>query len=273
MADSPCALEQVDFATYATLNGSTAGGSGWYSQLNPAVPPTALRDTTARPMLPPSTSSSLPTASATASASSKPSGGLQVGLSVGLSGLFVVLAVVATWYFFRRRQRSVRRSEKSSLHSLSWTPDMHSLRSSTVASASSTSHDAATLNAKAASGRVLRSAERDGAQTPGKLGDSVECPSALPESLTVPSSRSHRPFSRTLRRPLRCLRGVRDRHLWFKCDSSATATRLRHAPDGDRHARLVPIRRRPTSLNITKRSGGAADRHRANRPERAARAS
>ncbi|GAA5983237.1 hypothetical protein JCM10908_000206 [Rhodotorula pacifica] len=170
----------IDSVVYANLD-ALSGGINWYSVMNPAVPPAGFRDTTASPMLPPSTSSSGAASSPTSLQTGGLSGGTRFGLGIGLGGLSVVLAILAAWYYFRIRRRASARKGTSarsdaSLHSLSWTPSMHSLRSSTLdhtATGSSTClwvggpHAATTTSHEhESSANGLTYSLRPGAQTP-----------------------------------------------------------------------------------------------------------
>lgn len=160
----------IDSVTYAYLD-DTPGGPAWFSNMNPAIPPTALRNTTASPMLPPSTSSATTTNMPTSLQGGGHSGGINIGLGVGLGGLFVVLAILAAWYLFRvRRRASARKSASSqrstSLHSLSWTPDMHSLRSSVVDSPATGSSTCLWLGGPNAASATMR--EYDGTAGPSR---------------------------------------------------------------------------------------------------------
>ncbi|GAA5883381.1 hypothetical protein JCM3774_004869 [Rhodotorula dairenensis] len=171
----------VDSVTYADLV-ATPGGANWFSIMNPAVPPSGLRNTTASPMLPPSTSiattSSLPTSLQHQGGTPN---GLGIGLGLGLGGLLAILAVVGAWYLFRLRRRASSKAgtpsqRSTSLHSLSWTPSMHSLRSSTIESPATGSSTCLWLGGPNASSATIREhdemahrpsgSSRPGAQTP-----------------------------------------------------------------------------------------------------------
>jgi hypothetical protein len=164
---------QIDSVTYAYLD-EVPGGPAWFSNMNSAIPPTALRNTTATPMLPPSTSSATTTNMPTSLQGGGNSGGISIGLGVGLGGLFVILAILGAWYLFRvRRRASARKSALSqrstSLHSLSWTPDMHSLRSSIAESPATGSSTCLWLGGPNAASATMR--EYDASAT-GPTGSS-----------------------------------------------------------------------------------------------------
>ncbi|TKA56830.1 hypothetical protein B0A53_01231 [Rhodotorula sp. CCFEE 5036] len=163
----------IDSVTYAYLD-EVPGGPAWFSNMNSAIPPTALRNTTATPMLPPSTSSATTTNMPTSLQGGGNSGGISIGLGVGLGGLFVILAILGAWYLFRvRRRASARKSALSqrstSLHSLSWTPDMHSLRSSIAESPATGSSTCLWLGGPNAASATMR--EYDASAT-GPTGSS-----------------------------------------------------------------------------------------------------
>ena len=192
------------------------GGPAWYSEMNSAIPPTALRNTTATPMLPPSTSSATTTSMPTSLQGGSDSGGMGIGLGVGLGGLFVVLAILAAWYLFRiRRRASARKSASSqrstSLHSLSWTPDMHSLRSSIVDSPATASSTCLWLGGPNAASATMR--EYDGSATIAggssrPRADTPGAPTKSAAALTLERGPNRSPSSR-----LQTLRSFRPRRV------------------------------------------------------------
>ncbi|BGP16506.1 hypothetical protein JCM10213v2_004508 [Rhodosporidiobolus nylandii] len=83
----------------------------WSSYFNSAVPPNNLRDTTATPFLPSSTSSASPTSPISSSSGGGGVNKLAVGLGAGLGGACLLIAVgVAVWLFLRRRRPPSRPS-------------------------------------------------------------------------------------------------------------------------------------------------------------------
>lgn len=208
---------QIDYVTYADV-ATTPGGENWFSIMNPAVPPSGLRNTTASPMLPPSTSTATTTSAPTTlqHPGGKPSG-LGIGLGLGLGGLLAILAVLAAWYLFRVRRRASSKADapsrrSTSLHSLSWTPSMHSLRSSTLESPATGSSTCLWLGGPNAVSATSREHEemahrptgssRPGAQTPGpsRAIESHRVPTALTAEWLSPTAdftvveSSHGPF-------------------------------------------------------------------------------
>ncbi|GEM09891.1 4Fe-4S ferredoxin [Rhodotorula toruloides] len=100
----------------------------WRSDFNTVVPPNSLRDTTATPMLPSATASLAPAPSATHASSGKTVNKLAVGLGAGLGGVFLLLAVIALFLYFRLRGKPFRRRHDpiaSYDAGSTWSPDLY----------------------------------------------------------------------------------------------------------------------------------------------------